>query len=108
VRSGTLRHQVSLLARDEGQDSVGQPATSYTAFGTDWASIDQPGGREFFDGHHDVQQTDVVLRMRWRDDLRALHRIAVPFRGQTYEVIAVADPDMRMRELYVLAKMVVQ
>lgn len=106
IRSGQLRHRVSLSARQAGQDEWGQPIEAFVEYATDWAEINQTGGREFFNAQHFIDQTDLVLRMRYRADLHAAHRITLPVRSEVYEVLAVGDPDMRHRELFVLAKLV--
>lgn len=106
MRAGTLRHRVVLYERQLGQDTMGQPTEALVAFGRDYAEINQPGGREFFNAQHHLDITDVVLRMRYRADLNPKHVIELEARGQQYEVTAVADPTMKMRELYILAKRV--
>lgn len=88
--ANSLRHRVVVLDPPVGEDSVGQPLTTWTERGTRWADVRVLGGLETIRAGADLSIVKASIRMRHCTDIDASNRIS--HAGVTYNVKAV-QPD---------------
>lgn len=83
------------------QSSFGDLATSTDAFASGvWAAISELQGREMYKAQQFVSEVTHKINIRWRPGVVA--KMTVVFRGRTFQIQAVLNPEMRNRELDLL------
>jgi len=82
IKAGQQRKYIQLQARDAGQDSCGQPPTTWTTYAWTWASVISPTGNESFRGMQFAPEVTHLCILRWGDDTQnlnpAINRIITP------------------------------
>ena len=97
---GWLRHRVTVESGASAPDGAGGETVLWDTLATLWARIEPTdAGEEIVAGHLSGVVTHLVT-FRWRDDLAGGMRVA--FRGRTFRMLAVHDPDETRR--YLVAK----
>ena len=87
INIGKLDRRVTLVARAAGQDALGQPVDTWTAFATVWADIRHKSGLETLRGDAEVSLVAASIRIRYRADVLAGHRVVDG--SVTYDIRAV-------------------
>jgi SPP1 family predicted phage head-tail adaptor len=85
--ANSLRHRVTVMAPPVGEDSVGQPLTTWAEFGKRWADVRVMGGLEMIKAGADTSTVKASVRMRYCTDIDASMRII--YAGVTYNIKAV-------------------
>lgn len=100
MRAGRLRHRgaiQSLVIGSPQHSASGEPLGEWATLDTVWMSIEPLRGRELFAAQEHHSETDVRIRIRYRDDvtdkMRVLHE------GKYYPILVIIDPELRHREL---------
>ena len=75
MRSGSLRHRITIEKTTETRDSVGGVVDSWTDHITTRASIEPLAGREFFQSHETQSETTHRIRMRWQAGITPKMRV---------------------------------
>jgi SPP1 family predicted phage head-tail adaptor len=106
LRAGTLRDLITLLAFVPSTDERWGNVPGWVSFAQAWANVvpltGTQQGTETFDANGVQSQTCYTVTMRYRPDLDSKCRIQ--YREQTLEIVSVADPEGRKRELLVQAR----
>lgn len=87
MRAGTLNERITIEQLVAGEDSLGQPADSWQAFATVWASVRFVSGRQFVSADREASRATASMRIRPLDGLDASMRVT--WKGDVYEIIAV-------------------
>jgi SPP1 family predicted phage head-tail adaptor len=97
---GWLAHRVTIESAAGASDGAGGETVVWDTLATLWARIEPIGaGEKIVAGHLSGVVTHFVT-LRWRDDIVGGMRIA--YRGRTFRILAVDDPDESRR--YLVAK----
>ncbi len=97
---GWLAHRVTVESAAGTPDGAGGETVVWDTLATLWARIEPIGaGEKIVAGHLSGVVTHLVT-LRWRDDIAGGMRIS--YRGRTFRILAVNDPDECRR--YVVAK----
>ena len=105
MRAGNLRHLVSLQSAVKTQDGYGQKIETWSEYAQVYADIQPLQGRESYNAQQLNSEITVMVKMRYRSDVKAEHRIV--YDGTTYEVSAPPiNVGLRKRELNLLCKVV--
>lgn len=75
----------------------GERNDEWTTLAEVWMSIEPLRGRELFAAQEHHSETEVRIRIRYRDDVTA--RARVLHDSKYYSVLAVVDAELRHREL---------
>lgn len=106
VRAGTMRDLVTLLSFTPTDDPRFGQTPGWTSFAQEWANVvplaGTQAGAETFDSQGVQGQTCYTVTMRYRPDVDSTDRIQ--YRNQTLEIVSVADPDGRRRQLVIQAR----
>lgn len=101
MRSGMLRHRVTLQRFQQGQDAYGGPVETWEDVATVWASLEAMSGREFFASQQAQSEVTQRIRIRYRAgvtaDMRVIHN------GKVFNIVAPL-PDNRGRELVLMCR----
>ena len=90
MRAGRLRHRVTLYTVD--------PSTGAEFdFATLWAGVEPARGREMFEGRQERSEVTGLVVTRFIAGVKPWMRIR--FGTRRLEILSVADPDERHREL---------
>lgn len=65
MRSGGMRHRVTIEEVTEGRNSFGEVTKTWGTYATRWASIEPVSGREYFQAKRENTENDVRIRLRW-------------------------------------------
>lgn len=107
MRSGRLRHLVSLQIRQDSQQPGGQVVHSYVETAKIWANVSPLSGREFFAAQQVNSEITTKITVRFRPEIDSTYRIVhtvnrsvSPPWTDVYDVLAVvADEKTNRREL---------
>ena len=97
---GWLRHRVTVESGASASDGAGGETVLWDTLATLWARIEPARADETIVAGHLSGVVTHLVTFRFRADLAGGMRIA--FRGRTFRVLAVHDPDESRR--YVVAK----
>lgn len=95
MRAGQLNSRATIQRLTSGQDSIGQPATTWTDVATVWANIRHKSGSEAIKADKDVSIVQASIRIRRRTDVTAAMRVLY---GSTVYEIKVVLPDERHKD----------
>lgn len=102
MNAGKLRHRVTIQQKIIGVDAFGGPDETWVDVGVDVpASIEPLQGRELASAQTVNAETTTRIGMRYRSGLIPANRII--FEGKFYNLQSVIDPDLRHRELIIMA-----
>jgi SPP1 family predicted phage head-tail adaptor len=105
MRTGTLRHLVTVDQPIETQDATGDPVRSWASLGSFWASIEPLRGHEFVAGGAIRAEMDTRIRVRWSKALDGLNeRYRINFQDKIYNIVSVAHIGLQHREVEIMAK----
>jgi SPP1 family predicted phage head-tail adaptor len=94
---GWLRHQVTVESSAGAPDGAGGETVTWDTVATLWARLEPVNaGERIVAGHLSGVVTHEVI-LRWRGDIAGGMRIG--YRGRTFRVLAVHDPDETRRYL---------
>lgn len=106
MKSGSLRHLVSLQSSSELEDDYGQDIETWTEYGQVYAAIVPLRGGEFFNAQQVNSKITVKIIIRYRSDVKHLHRVV--HEGVTYKVSAPPiDPQLKHKELHLMCEIIV-
>lgn len=86
-----MNHRITLLRREAGFDSVGQPVTDWLDVATIWADVRFQSGAEVLRANADVAVKRASIRIRARNDIDASWRVS--YAGEEYDIKS-ALPDV--------------
>jgi SPP1 family predicted phage head-tail adaptor len=102
IRSGQLRHRVTIETPIETQDPMGAVVQTWELFLRPAAALEAISSREFFGSDRIEADVDHRLQLRYHDGLTPKMRVLLGSR--TFEIKAVRDLDGRRRELELLLR----
>ncbi len=102
MRSGQLRHRISLQSKVATRDTYGAETITWKTENTVWGSIEPLNSREFFQAQQ--MQSDVThkVKLRYYAGLRPDWRIK--FGTRIFDIQSVMNPEERNIEWTLLAK----
>ena len=93
IRSGALRHRVTLQAPVITQDEFGGPITTWTTVATLWALVESLGGNELVVARQVFAQGDYKVMIKYYAGITNKHRFQ--FGGMNLDIINPSDFEMR-------------
>lgn len=99
MRSGRLRHRVTLQTLSESADSFGQKVQTYTAAGTFWANVVPLAGREAEIAHQARAETTHKVTLRYQGSTAIPATARFLFKGRFLNITEVTQTDERLREI---------
>ena len=97
MRSGTLRHKVTIQTMTDGKDAVGSPTETASTLAKVWAAITPLNAGEVFRADH--FEGDVTHRIRLRYRAGITPKMRVIYGSRTFDIRSVLNVDERNREL---------
>lgn len=97
MRSGELRHRITLLAPSTTLDALKQPTGEPTRFATRWARVRPADAREVATAAQTGSRLSHVVEMRYLAGVRPT--MIVEYGDRLFDVNAVVDVGERRREL---------
>jgi|SRR5579883_384234 len=103
IRTGDLRHRVTLQSVSETPDSFGQPQETWSNVGTFWSYVKPLTGRELVQAKqiHALTTHSITLRYQPSTSFKATQRLI--YKGRTFNLLQVLNRDERNYLLEVLA-----
>lgn len=107
MRTGPLRHRVTVQVKSTTQNAYGEEAITYTDLPTQpqiWANVRPASGRELFAAGASQQLSELMHRVeiRYRTDLSAEHRIV--WENRNLDIESIQDPSGRRQSLVLLCR----
>lgn len=106
LRSGALRHRITLQKQSESTDAIGQPIVSWTNVVAVMASIEPSTGRMLVRAQEMSLNRPTTITMRWHpslSDQQALGGMRVAFSGRVWNIVSVENELERNRTLTLIA-----
>ena len=94
---GWLRHRVTVESAAATADGAGGETVTWTALANLWARLEPTGATEKTVAGHLAGVVTHTITFRWRDDITGEMRVG--YRGRTFRILAVYDPDETRRYL---------
>lgn len=110
MRSGGMRHRVTIQEVTESRDSYGETTESWGTFAVRWASIEPIAGREYFQAKQENSEVDVRIRMRWDEEVADINtKMRVVYSLPTgderiFDIEAVLNLRERNREVVLMCR----
>lgn len=101
VRSGDMRHRITLQTRSATQSADGEQLLAWSDFATRWASIQRATGKEVFAAAQVNGRIPTVFRIRYLAGLSSAMRLV--FDNKVYDIQPPVDVDGRREELIITA-----
>jgi SPP1 family predicted phage head-tail adaptor len=104
MRSGPLRHRISIQEPVITRTSSGAERVEFVSIGTVWASVEPLRGSETLRSNQVTAEMDTRIRIRWSravDEITAKWRIE--FHGVIYNIKQVAHLGFKHREIEIMA-----
>jgi SPP1 family predicted phage head-tail adaptor len=86
-----MNHRITLLRRETGTDTVGQPVVDWVDVATVWADVRFQSGAEVLRAGADIAVKRASIRVRARKDIDAAWRVR--YSGEEFEVSGPPLPD---------------
>ena len=102
MRSGPLRHRVTLQNRVTTKDDFGQTIESWTDLKTVWASVEPISGRELLSSQQTLGEITHRIRTRYRNGITAATRIL--FNGRIFDIQSSINNAEKNAFLEIMAK----
>lgn len=101
MRSGPLRHQVTLRSYTKTRDAYGGEIETWSDFATVWASVDPLIGREYIAAKQIQAEVSHKIRMRYINGVDPTMKIV--FGSRTFEIVSILNVAEQNRELVIMA-----
>ena len=103
MRTGTLRHRVTLQEFVEIVDEYGTPiGEGWEDIATVWAAVEPITGREYIELHNTQSELSHKVTMRYRPGVTPANRLL--FNGRQFDIQSVLNLEERNRELVLMCK----
>jgi SPP1 family predicted phage head-tail adaptor len=100
MRSGPLRHQVTIEEVTETRDSYGGVVESWSTFATVWASVGPIIGREYFASQQVQSEVSHKIRIRYLSGITT--KMRVTFDSRTFRIESILNVDERNTEMLLM------
>lgn len=106
IYAGALRHRVTILRRPDPEDvdEAGQPLDNPIPIGERWAERRDLVGNRLLAASQIHHEARTEFRFRYTAEITP--DMLIRHGGQTFEIVSLADPDGRRRELVALCRSV--
>jgi SPP1 family predicted phage head-tail adaptor len=101
MRSGLLRHRLTVRRSTTSDDGRGGQVVTWADVNTDRGAVEALGTREFLQAGALQNAMAHMVRMRYRSDLTVKDRIYWADRSVLLSIVSLRDPNGRGRELEV-------
>lgn len=103
MRSGRLRHRVTIERRTTTTDAHGDQLDTWTTMATVWAAIEPLNGREYFAASGEASEVTARIRLRYQSELAGMTTAdRVTHNGVNYDIRSVINPEQRGMELVLM------
>lgn len=106
MRSGRLRHKVTVQTVSEATDSFGQAIKTWSTYAQPFASVEPLNGREFFTANADSSEVTVRIRLRYLSGLTTKMRVL--WDSKYYNIESIIDPAERNAEMVLMCSEALQ
>jgi SPP1 family predicted phage head-tail adaptor len=102
TRAGQLRYSATIQKPTYSQDTVGGPQTAWSTHLTVWGNILPMTTRwsERYIAQQEVAQAHGIFEMRYQESHGINPTMRISVDSRTLEIVYVADPDGRRRDLH--------
>jgi len=105
MRSGRLRHRVTVQRNTPTRGDAGGRVDNWADLATVWASIWPLAGKEAVQGRAENAEVTHRVQLRWQSSLADLSpRDRLIFAGRVLEIVGVVNVGERNRELELLCR----
>lgn len=102
MRSGRLRHRLTLQSKVEARDSYGAAVITWDDEATVWGAIEPLSGREYFAQHQIQAESTVRIVIRYYSGVSSTWR--VKHGGLYYNIVDVLNHDTRNRMMTLMCR----
>ena len=102
MRSGFLRHRVTLQMPISATNARGEKTKSWVDYRMVWARIQPTSGRDFLDVHQTESETTGTITMRYIAGVKSNMRIK--YRDRYYEIVHPINTEEQDRQLQILVR----
>lgn len=102
MKSGKLRHSISIEKKVMFRNSFGEEEITYEPFCLAYASIEPIGGREYFLAQQTQAQVDYKFTLRYRSGIRPDFRIV--WGERIFNIQSILNMEERNIQLTIYAK----
>lgn len=100
MRSGRLRHRLTLQYPSQTRSATGDVVTSWVTDSTVWGAIEPLSGKEFLAASQTQNETSVRVVIRYHATIAPTWRIVND--GKAYSILSLINTDSRDRMIEVM------
>jgi SPP1 family predicted phage head-tail adaptor len=101
MRSGPLRHWVTIRTYTKSRDAYGAEVETWADFATTWASVEPLIGREYMAAKQISAEVSHKIRMRYIAGLLPTMKIA--WGAREFEIVSILNVAERNNEVVIMA-----
>lgn len=101
MKAGKLRHFITVQRKSLTVDDFGGPVEAWADLATQWALVEPLQGRELVNAQTVNAETTIRITVRYLANVKPDDRII--FDGKFYNLQSVVDPELKHRELIIMA-----
>lgn len=102
MRSGPLRHRITLQNRTSSKDEFGQLVETWADLATVWGSVEPISGRELLSAQQTLGEVTHRIRTRYCAGITAATRIL--FNGRIFDIESVINDKEKNAHIEIMAK----
>ena len=102
MKTGDYHHRLTLQETTGVIKVNGKPVPTWATYGHAWASIDEITATETVIGLQLQERCSHVIRLHFRESLKATHRAL--HGGRIFNFLGMVNPDGKKRELVIAAQ----
>jgi len=102
MRSGDLRHYITIQQAQISYNSISEPVQTWTTWANVWAAVEPASGKNYYSARQLNAEVDGVCRIRYRSGLLPTMRIL--FGTRVLQIISIVNPKESNEELDIYYK----
>ena len=102
MRSGALRHKITIQQPAEAQDASGSVESSWIPFATVSAAYEPQSGKESFTEDQEQATSSIRFRVRYLSGVTPKMRIS--FDSRLFDILFVKDVGGRRKQLHIMCE----
>jgi len=102
MKSGKLRHRVTIQKKSVARDAYGSETVTWLEEAVVWASVEPIAGREYFMSQQ--MQSDVTHRIIIRYYAGVIPSYRIKFGTRIFDIMSVINTEERNREMVLMAR----
>lgn len=105
MRSGRLRHRITVQTPTQATDDRGAPTDTWATYATRWAAVEPLSGREYFGAQQIASDITHQIRVRHDTVTGAINpKMRISYDSRTFDIESAINTGERDREVVLMCR----